>query len=343
MEAESNLLDFPIHRTVSPENLHDPIREHVLTDLTAIHCDQSVGEALEALRRSKISDRIVYFYVIDDERRLRGVVPVRRLLMSRLEIKVADIMVPEVVTVNADDTVLSVCETFLRHRFLALPVVEQDGTLFGTVDLNLFTDEVITSAQQNQVDQVFQMLGLHVESQTSDATAWTSFQDRFPWLLCNIGGGLLCALIASLYESLIAMATVLALFIPIVLALSESVSMQSMTIAIQNNIMRKGITWNFLRESLGRELIVAVMLGLGCGLLVGAISTLWQGGMLVSLILGGSIALSIVTSCLLGVLLPALVHYLKVDPQIAAGPVVLASADILTLLFYFNIAAFLLA
>lgn len=302
----------------------------------------TVDEVLDDLRCQDISDKIIYFYVTDDENRLVGVVPVRRLLMSRVDRKIADIMVKEIVTVPYDATVLQACELFLSHRFLALPVVDADNKLIGVVDLNLFTDEVVTSARQNQADQAYQMIGVHVSSQSARASSWESFSDRFPWLMANITGGLLCAFIASFYESLIEAVTVLALFIPIVLALSESVSMQSMTIVLQSGRLKQEMGVDAVRRMFAREFVVATLLGIGCGSIVGLAALLF-GSAMTALVIGVCIFLSIITACLLGVLLPVIIHWLRVDPQIAAGPIVLATGDIITLLFYFNLAGILLS
>ena len=120
-------------------------------------------------------------------------------------------------------------EYFASRKLLAFPVIEDNGTLVGVVDVSLFTNEVIDLARQTY-DDIFQLLGVHA---TAMRTPWTAFLDRFPWLLSNIVGGLLCAAIASQFEVLLEHVVVLALFIPIVLALAESVSMQSATLTLQ--------------------------------------------------------------------------------------------------------------
>jgi len=90
-----------------------------------------------------------------------------------------------------------------------------------------------------------------------------------------------------------------------------------------------------------REFGVAALLGVGCGSLVGGISWAWKGSGSLAFALGGAIACSMVTAALLGLLLPTLLHAAKLDPKIAAGPIVLAVADVCALLIYFNLAAFL--
>jgi len=215
--------------------------------------------------------------------------------------------------------------------------VEVGGRMVGVVDVSLFTDDVIALARQS-FDGIFQIIGVHA---TEALTPWTSFKDRFPWLLSNVCGGLLCAVLSSRYEVLLEVVVVLALFIPIVLALAESVSIQSVTLTLQN-LQAGAPRWRVFGRALAKEAATASMLGLACGVTVGGAAWMWQRQPLVSGVLAIAIGASMVTACLLGVALPTILRALKADPKIAAGPIVLALTDLATLLFYFNVAGWLL-
>ena len=130
---------------------------------------------------------------------LVGVVPARRLLAAAPEQTVRDIMDDNVVAIPDWATVLIASEYFATRRLLAFPVVNAAGQLVGVVDVNLFTDEVIDLAKRTY-DDIFQLIGVHGTAQRSP---WIAFRDRFPWLLCNIAGGLLAAFIASRFEHLL--------------------------------------------------------------------------------------------------------------------------------------------
>ena len=122
-----------------------------------------------------------------------------------------------------------------------------------------------------------------------------------------------------------------------VLGLNESVSMQSMTVTIQalraNTLTRR---WFF--HNLRREMVTAILLGLACGILVGAIVWVWRQNVKGAAVIGTSIAVSLVTACLFGFTVPSLLHSLKLDPKIAAGPVTLAVTDFCALAIYFSLA-----
>ena len=156
---------------------------------------------------------------------------------------------------------LDACEFFIQHRFLAMPVVDDDERLLGVVDVGLFTDEVFDLAEQQGRDDVFQLIGIHVLNNQQIAP-WTGFRDRFPWLIANMIGGTLCAVLSQRFEGLLAAVIAVAMFVPIVLTLAESVSIQSMSILLQG-LHASGVDRQFLLRALARELAVAALLGRG--------------------------------------------------------------------------------
>jgi magnesium transporter len=317
------------------DNLDDPIVEHMRRDVTTVRGDQTVGDALTQLRGQPLGERIVYIYVVDDQQRLVGVLPTRHLLSSAPEAVISTIMIGRVVSLYHLTSVLEACRVFMESRLLALPVVDEERHLVGAVDLGLFTDEIVQISERYSFEDVFQLIGVQMTC-LQKPSAWSQFAARFPWLLCNIAGGLGCALLASRYEGLLDSVVVLALFIPVVLALAESVGMQSMTLTLQRLHGHNVGAVDVFRAT-GRELVVAAGLGLACGSTVGMVVWAWKGTPQVALAVGASIVLAMITSCLMAVILPSTVHALRIDPRIAAGPIVLASADLATLLFYFNL------
>ena len=287
--------------------------------------------------RAAAARNVHYFYVLDDDGRLAGVMPVRHLLAARLDDRVDQVMIPDVVAIPSWATVLIASEYFATRRLKAFPVIHDDGTLAGTVDIGLFTGEVINVARETY-DEIFQLLGVHA---TAMGTPWTSYLDRFPWLLSNITGGLLCAFIAAQFESLLEHIVVLALFIPIVLALAESVSMQSATLTLQS-LSDESLKPRRIGAALWREARTAVLLGLSSAALVALVVLAWRRNAMGAMVVGGAIAASMLAACLFGVLLPTLVRALKVDPRIAAGPLVLATTDVVTLVVYLGLGTLVL-
>lgn len=321
-------------------HLYDPISAHTRTDFATLRQGMTVQEALAAIRQHGVGERIVYFYVLDDDDRLAGVVPTRRLLIAKLESPLSEIMIRQVVAIPDSATVVEACEFFLLHKFLAFPVVDEQRHMTGVVEISLFTDEVFDLAEREQSDAIFEALGFRL-AQVRDASPLTAFRYRFPWLLATIASGSLCAMLASVYEVTLAQSLVLAFFLTLVLGLGESVSIQSMTVTIQALRVAQPTLRGYFRQ-LWRETATALLLGLGSGLAVGLVVWIWRGEGLAALAIGSGILLSLMTACAFGLSVPSLLHALKLDPKIAAGPITLALTDIFTLLFYFSVAAILL-
>lgn len=321
-------------------NLGDPVVQHMRTDLARVHVDHTVGEALESLRQSPPPSRIVYFYVVDAEGRLQGVIPTRGLLLSPPESRISDIMLRNAVAVPASATVLDACEFFVFHRFLAFPVVDAERRLVGAIDVELYTDE-LRDLRGGLDDDLFQLIGVHL-TRARRAGLMNSFHSRFSWLMCNIGGGVVCAFLCGLFEADLKHAVALAMFIPVVLALSESVSIQSLTLSLQL-LHGKPPSWLSIGQKLCREFSVGLMLGGASSFVVGVVALVWIGQWeLVGAILGG-ITFGVACAAVSGTMVPNLLHRLKLDPQVAAGPLALAITDVVTLFCYFGFARWLLA
>jgi magnesium transporter len=323
-----------------PVSLKKPAMDLARQDFPRLHQTWTVQESLDFVREYGIGGRIVYFYVVDDAGRLAGVVPTHRLLASPLEKRLSAIMIRRVITLSHTATLLEACEMFALYKFLAFPLVDGDGRIAGVLDVGVFTDQVLNMDERERMDEVFESIGFRI-SQIQDASPLRVFRFRFPWLLATIGSGTLCALLASTFEMTLAKSLVLTFFLTLVLGLGESVSIQSMTVTIQTlRSMQPTLRW--YAKALRREAVTALLLGTACGTLVGLIVWLWRGEGLAALTIGMSIILVLLAACLLGLSVPTLLHGLKLDVKIAAGPVTLASADLLTLLFYFSMASLLL-
>jgi magnesium transporter len=94
--------------------------------------------------------------------------------------------------------------------------------------------------------------------------------------------------------------------------------------------------WSSVMSSLQRELSAAGLMAVGCAILLSAAAMAWKGHWIQAVAVGASVILSILTACILGVLVPSLIRALRIDPKVAAGPIALACTDVCTLLYYFN-------
>jgi magnesium transporter len=326
--------------TPAPEHLDQPVSGFIRKDFAQLQQSMTAQEALDAIRQTGVGEKIVYFYVVDELGKLVGVLPTRRLLTAAIEQRIGDLMIKRIVAIPQSATLLEACEFFVLHKFFAFPVVDEERRIVGIIDVGVFTEEVFDIAEREQFVDVFETIGFHI-TQVREAGPFKSFRYRFPWLLVSIGSGTACALVASFFAATLAQSLVIAFFLSLVLQLGESVSMQSMTVTIQA-LRSNRPTLRWYGGTLRRELSTALLLGAGCAAIVTLIVWIWWSAILPSVVVGSSILVSLGMAGLLGLSVPTLLHALRLDPKIAAGPVTLAVTDVMTLLFYFSIARTLL-
>jgi magnesium transporter len=321
-------------------HLADPVTRHMREDFARLRVDHTVGDAIAAARAAPPEGRIIYFYVLDDDGRLAGVVPTRRLLLSPDTTPIRDIMVSKVVTIPASATVLDACEFFLLHKLLAFPVVDDDRRMVGIVDVDLYTEELADVDRREELDDLFQLIGVHLEdSQARSPVA--AFGSRFPWLITNIAGGIVAAFLSGLFRAELEKAVALALFVPVVLALAESVAIQSVSIALQRLHGRRP-TPEAIGRAIRHESLTGLLLGGASAVAVALVALAWLGQRTVALTLLGGITGGVVCAAVIGVAIPNVLRLFAREPQVAAGPVALAATDMVTLVIYFSLARMLL-
>src|SRR2546430_1006121 len=332
--------------TAGIPDFNSPVGEHARKDFPILDADMTVAAALDRIRREGVGERVIYFFAVDADKRLVGVLPTRRLLTAPLQSPLREIMVRRVIAIPAKATVLDACEFFVLYKFFAFPVIDEHRHVVGVIDVSLFAEELLGEREEQPRssspvrDDVFEVLGFHLE-QIRGASPWRVFRFRFPWLLVTVAAGTICAVLAGAFEATLARSLVVAFFLTMVLGLNESVSAQSMSVTIQ--MLRSApVTWGWFATALRREFTTALLLGLSCGSVVALIVWFWKNDLRSAGAIGGSIALSLVTACLFGLGVPSILHRLKLDPKISVGPITLAFADIFALLLYFTTARLVL-
>ncbi len=296
---------------------------------------EDVRKYLQALPPHK-KGKVSYIYVVDQNRRLEGVIQVRDLVFHTDSRPIREILKSPVVQVETGMSQLDVAKLLQRHRYLGLPVVDAAQKLVGVVNadtaLQIFEHEaeediakiVGTSAEEIKAGSVFKIVSL-----------------RLPWLSVNIVSGLICALISGFFENDLATVAALFLFVPMVLGISESIGVQGATMVVRN-LATGNISLGSLTRLFFREAAAGIFIGVVCGMVVGIAGSFWKANHLIGIALASSMTLSIGLSALIGLALPLIFKRFKIDPAIASGPLVLAICDIQALMVYFNLSSMIL-
>ncbi len=322
------------------EMLKSDIERFIRPIETVLSSELTIEQALGKLREKPLKEKILYFYVTDLSGKLVGILPTRKFLLSYPSTKIKDVMDTRYVYIDSQCQAEKAMKLFVEKRLMALPVVDMSGVLLGVIDVYFCIQEGFGSDAKTLNQDIFQMVGLSLE-QKKDSSPTHGFRMRMPWLVFNIIGGLSCAAISDYFENVLAQFLMLAMFIPLVLTLSESISMQAMTVSLHSlHSQERGFKAMMLR--LFNEWRTVSILGIVCGSAVGLASLFWEGGWHPSVIIAGSIWLSMCFSALFGATLPITLHAVKLDPKLAAGPIVLMLADVFTTFVYLSLSSWLL-
>lgn len=342
-------MDYKKGMRIDPEKhithreLELPIKQ--FTDPVEFHFteDQIVEDVLEYLRTKTKKKTVDYIYITNKENRLLGVLALTDLIYNLPNTPLLDILNPEVVKVYEEESLERGLHLLSSHQILILPVVNKENQFTGILEVVHHEEENFKSKKihvKNLKADIFQFIGFSIE-QRKWRSPWMEYKLRMPWLLCNLVGGLICAVISDFFELTLVRFVLLAFFIPLVLTLSESISIQSMTLSLRFLHLKK-VHWGQVWRRIFRESRSSVLLGLTSAVIIGAFYFAWSTEILPMIGICVSIVSAMVITSLFGALFPIVLHVLHLDPKVAAGPVVLMISDILTIAIYLGLNTLLL-
>lgn len=278
-----------------------------------------------------------YFYVVDKQGLLKGVISIKDVLQQKGKDKVSDLMVKELVRVRPHTDQERVALLALRNSLKAVPVIDKQGRFLGVVP----SDTILQILHSEDVEDILRSAGIAKYNTFSDrifqASPITLTKLRVPWLILGLFGGLLAAKIVGFFEGSLRNNFVLAAFIPLVVYMADAVGTQTETLYIRSLVYNINTRGYFLKE-----VKVSLLIALILGILLSLVSYLWFRLSFVSLTLGVSLFFTIVVAFGLGIFIPYLLNQAKKDPAIISGPVGTIIRDILSLISYFLIASGLL-
>lgn len=314
------------------------VKDRVHPAAVIVHQDHTIHEAVEILRKKQSDGKIIYFYVVDSDQKLQGIVSARALLLADPATKIKEVMEPTVFCLQEDQNLEEAMEELSHRRLLALPVIDAEHRMKGVVDVQLYLEENIDVFKEQRNQDVFQLLGMTLEEGIYKSP-WKSYMRRMPWILCNMFGGIACAVVSHTFQLVLGQVLILAMFIPLVLSLSESISMQAMTQSF-HILKKQNISWRRVFTRMFSEIRTGSLMAATSAVLVGILSLFWDAGLAASATIAAGILVSVALSAVIGSSIPLLLHLSHLDPKVASGPVVLTISDVITTTLYLSLATF---
>lgn len=298
----------------------------------------TVRDAVEKLKTfAGFAENIYYLYVIDEEKKLVGVVSYRDLLLAEMDEKIEEIMYSRVISVPAETDQEEVARTMERYDFIAVPVIDEQERLIGIVTVDDVLDVLIEEA--NEDIEKLSATGKSIDFQTSALVA--SYR-RLPWLILLLFIGILSGSIISTFEGTIERAVALTYFMPMIAGMTGNTGTQSLAVVVRGLVSHDIDRPTIVRLIL-REFGVGFIIGITCGILISIVAYLWKGNIILGLVVGSSLFFTLIIGTLAGTLIPLLLYRFKVDPAVASGPLITTLNDIFSLFVYFGTATMFLS
>jgi magnesium transporter len=303
------------------------------TEFISIAANQTIRSAMYILKReAPTAETIYYLFVVDDEKRLVGVISLRDLIVSEEDRMVSEIMNERVHSVSVGEDQEEVAKKMKDYNFLALPVVDFQNHLLGII-----TVDDIMDVMEEEASDDYSKLAAVSGFDGYDRGPLSAARKRLPWLIILLFLGMITANLMGRFEQTLDQVAILAVFIPLIAGMAGNTGTQALAVAV------RGLAIGDLEKEEKSKLVVreagtGVITGTTCGMLVMIIVYLWKGDIFLGMLVGISIFLTLIVATLAGALVPLLMHRLKVDPAVASGPFITTVNDIISLLIYLGMA-----
>ena len=297
----------------------------------------TVKEALAHIKEVGLNRETIYTcYVTDKNRRLEGIVSLRTLVVSPEDEVLIDLMETDVIFVSTHDDQETVAGVFKKYGFLALPVVDAENRLTGII-----TVDDIMAVMEQEATEDFQRMAAMAPSEEAylETSVFKLARHRINWLLILMISATFTGGIMAKYENVLQSVVVLSIFIPMLMDTGGNAGSQSSTLIIRG-LATGEITLHDGWKVLWKEFRISLMVGITLAVVNFAKTMLYDKvGVLISLTVSLTLIVTVVSSKLVGGMLPILAKKLNIDPAIMAGPLITTIVDALSLMVYFTIAS----
>lgn len=303
------------------------------TEMVVVNENWSMPECLKEMRhQAEELDDIYYIYVIDNEERLRGVFPLKRMITSPSVSKVKHVMKKDPISVKVDTPIDEVVQTIEKYDLVAIPVTDSIGRLVGQITVDDVMDEV-----REQSERDYQLASGLSQDVESDDSVFRQTSARLPWLLIGMMGGIGNSMILGNFDNTFATHPEMALYIPLIGGTGGNVGTQSSALVVQGLANHSLDTKDTFRQIV-RESVVALINATIISMLVYVYNFL-RFGPTATVTYSVSISLFAVVmfASIFGTFVPMTLEKLKIDPAIATGPFIAITNDIIGMMLYMGI------
>lgn len=306
------------------------------SDFVAVAPFWTVEQVIQHARESDdLPDSFSEIFVVDPAFRVMGSLELSRLLRSKRNVLISDIMETDIDTVLATADQEEVAREFERYDLFSAPVVDENGKLVGVITV----DDVV-EVIQDEADEDMRALGGVGDESIGDTVAATA-KSRVPWLIVNLGTAVLASFVIKAFDATIEQMVALAVLMPVVASIGGNAGTQTMTVTVRALATNKLGAAN-AKRIISREAVVGLLNGLTLSIIMAAIVFLWFGSSKLGAVIGMAMVVNLLAAALAGILIPLLLTRLKLDPAPASGVFVTMITDCVGFFAFLGLASLIL-
>ncbi len=300
------------------------------TEMIVVNENWSMPECIKQMRlQAEDMDEIYNVYVVGNDDKLKGVLPLKELITHPSVSKIKHVMESDPVSVKADTPIDEVALDFEKYDLVAMPVVDSIGRLLGRITVDDVMDKVREASERD-----FQLASGISSDVDTDDSVFAQTKARIPWLLIGICSGILASIILGGFENQLHAVTALALFIPIIGGTGGNVGVQASAIVVQS-LANGTLELKEFAHQIGKEVLVGLLNATIISLVMFGYNLIFlPGNMAVTLSVAVSLFVVVMFATILGSVVPLTLEKLHINPALATGPFIQISNDIVGLLIY---------
>lgn len=293
------------------------------TELVMVNEDATIQETIEQVRaKSEETPHIHNVFVVDEETKLVGIVPLEKLILTKPHLPIKDIMNNKPVKVLAETDQEEVARIFQKYDLVTLPVVDKNERLLGRITI----DDVMDVIEEEIFEDFYKMASLNTDERVLDSPA-RSLKMRFPWLLINLATAFVAASVVKVFENTIQTVVTLAVLMPIVAGMGGNAATQTITVVVRGLALGE-LELKHAKKVLFKEVLV----GFANGALNGIVAAIAAYLLGINYMLGALLFFAMIANLVIagfsGTIIPLILKWYRADPALSATVFVTTCTDV---------------
>ena len=305
------------------------------TDVISVRPNHTMEVVINYLRgQEELPENTDKIFVVTKDDHYVGELSISKIITSQLSLTVREVMDTEIVPLSVDQDDKEVAIIFERNDLISSAVIDESGKLLGRVTIDDVVDVIREDADQN-------FLGMAGVAEDTFAPPGRAAKSRVFWLSMNLFTAFIASVTINIFQDVLEQIVYLAILMPIVASMGGVAATQTLTIVLRGLTLEQ-INSSNLRWLFKRELAVSILNGIVLSVLVGLITFMWFGEIILAILISCALIINLISSVIAGIFVPLILRRLRQDPAIAGSVVVTTVTDVVGFLSFLGLATIFL-